>query len=117
MTTEEMILLADPGPRPDWGREAANPSVLVEVAREELGLKAAAKLLDEHAEKTGMRIVEVARSRNARGSHEGVYARCEPLRDVPEQASEAAIAQLQKLSQTTEQMNQDMSAAVLGRKP
>lgn len=118
-STEERVLAATPGPRPEWGRSGGGMSTLVAVAQGELALRAAARVLDEHAARAGMQVVEVARVRTADQKHEGVYARCVPLGEVQEQPQPTAenVTAVQSLGAQVDQMTDELSQAVLGVRP
>jgi hypothetical protein len=78
-TTLEMLAAAEPQPaRPAWSRDAGTLSLLWTPAQGELGLRAVALRLDEHAHARGARVAEVCRVMTGGGQlHEGVFARTE----------------------------------------
>lgn len=111
MTTEEMVLAAVPGPRPAWSRTEGSISSLVETARGELALRAAARVLDEHAARLGVTVLEVARVRTTSGDYEGVYARC-GVEPTP-----AQVESVQGLTSAVDQLTSELTAAMTGVKP
>ena len=117
MTTEEMVLAAVPGPKPSWSRGAR--STLVATAQGDLALRAAARVLDEHAARLGVTVLEVARVRTGDGKHEGIYARCGTAEErdaVPEPTTEQ-VGAVQELTSAVDQLASDLTAAVTGVKP
>lgn len=92
MSTLELLMSTAPSlTRPEWcSRRAVMTqdevlSVLYEPARGEVGLRAVAQVLDEHAERLKITIGRVARVR--KGEFEGVYAAppvlLEPMLAIP----------------------------------
>lgn len=117
MTTEEMVLAAVPGPKPPWSRVAR--STLVATAQGDLALRAAARVLEEHATRTGQVVLEIARVRTADGQHEGVYARCGTTeeRDAAPEPTTEQVEAVQDLAAAVDKMTGDLTDAMIGRKP
>lgn len=115
MTTEEMVLAAVPGPRPTWGRETGAMSTLVATAQGDLALRAAARVLEEHAARAGVVVLEVARVRTADGLHEGVYARCGTAEER-DTAPAPPVGDVQDLTAAVDKMTSDLTDAMTGRK-
>lgn len=113
MTTEEMVLAAVPGPRPEWCKEVSTFSRLVLVAQGQLGLKGAARVLDEHATALGYQVAEVARSRTPDGVHEAVYARCEPAGTAQE---DPPVADVNNTIEQVKDMTSNLKRAVTGER-
>ena len=112
----DMVLGAVSGPRPAWGRSSEHPSVLVETARGEVGLRAGVRVLEEYLKRTGTVALEVARSRTSDGNHEAVYVRCGSP-PVEEAAPTADMQQLQDAAGQLERATAELSQAILGEKP
>lgn len=115
MTTEEMVLAAVPGPKPSWSRGAR--STLVATAQGDLALRAAARVLEEHAARAGVVVLEVARVRTGDGQHEGVYARCGAAEERDPEPTTEQVGAVQDLTAAVDKMTGDLTDAMIGRKP